>query len=884
MGLISAGRSFLRALLRAEQTNAEMQEEMRFHIEMEGARLVREKGMTGDEAARAAEVAFGGVDRYREAGRDARRVTWISGATLDFRLGFRMLVKYPWLTIVGGLSMAFAICIGVAAFEFLNQLVDPSLGLPGSDRIVGIRNWDLSSREPVPLTFDDVARWQRDTKSIAEISAFRTVQRNLTAPGAVAAPVQIAEVTAAGLRMTGVPPHRGRALVEEDEAPGAPAVAVIGYGVWRERFGADEAIVGRDIRLGNISYRVVGIMPRGFLFPVHHDMWTPLRAAMFADTSAPLYAFGRLADGRSMREAYAELRAAGQRLAAQTPSTHAHVQTEVLSYAQAITGIRGMESVALLSVNLFLVMLVILVCANVALLIFARAATRAGEITVRNALGASRGRIVMQLFAEALVLGGVAAAIGLAAAGSALGWWLDVAMKEAGGRLPFWFNSGISSQAVLYTIVLTLLAATIAGVLPALKATRDLGSKLRQIAAGSGGMRFGGIWTAVIVAQVAVTVAFPASAFFIRRDVVRLQSLALGFPASEFLTMRVVLARGAPAEQVRELRRRLEAEPWVAGTTIADKLPGTYHPQHRIEVDGITVTPIDPTRGHQAGPAVVGADFFDVIGTKQLKGRLFAASDTTSSARVVVVNEPFVREIMGGRNPVGLRLRYFRPVAASGAQSGNERSEWFRVVGVVPDLGMISGGRSAAGLYHPAGGVVTPLELAVHVRGNPSSFVTRIRTIAADVDPEIQLHDMMPLNERGSSMWTEFDFLFRILVVVSAVAMVLSLAGIYAVMAFTVARRTREIGIRVALGAGVARVLASTFRGPLAQVGAGIAAGAVMVGLLAFAAGGGAISLKQVEFVLAYAVLICAVCLLACIVPTLRVLRIEPTTALRQDG
>jgi hypothetical protein len=282
------------------------------------------------------------------------------------------------------------------------------------------------------------------------------------------------------------------------------------------------------------------------------------------------------------------------------------------------------------------------------------------------------------------------------------------------------------------------------------------------------------------------------------------------------------------------------------------------------------------------GTAAVGVDFFDVLGTPILAGRAFHAGDVASEARVVIVNLPFVQRVLGGRAPLGRRLRH---VIRTGPDGQVETGPWHEVVGVVGDLAMVAGDVAArdAGFYHPAApGAAAPHHLIVRARGDPMSLAPRLRELAAAVDPSLRLYDVLPLDQVGFNLWMEFAFLFRLLVVLSAIALLLSLAGIYAVLAFTVARRTREIGIRIALGAVPRQLILSIFRRPLIQVGVGVVAGGVLVGALSFGAlpelSAGALAL-----IACYAALMMAVCMLACIVPTRQALGIAPTEALKAE-
>ena len=464
---------------------------------------------------------------------------------LDFKLALRMLIKYPGLTLVGGLAIAFAIAAGAGVFEFVNQVVHPTLPLDEGDRIVGIRNWDAEAGRVVDQATHDYVTWRAELESVEDLGAFGTLERNLITGQGGGEPVLVAEISASAFRLARVPALLGRPLVETDEQAGAPPVVVIGHRVWQTRFAGNPDVVGQTVLLANAERTVVGVMPKGFAFPFAHSIWVPLRLNVldYERRQGPAVPFGRLAPGVTLDEAQAELTSIGRRVAADFPDTHEHLRPEVMPYALSILnrpGFPGLIWIGLMSINVFVIMFLVLVCGNVALLMFARAATRESEIVVRNALGASRGRIIMQLFAEALVLGGVAALLGLAAASFGLKWALDVANTELlGGLLPFWFTDSLSPATLIYAGVLTVLGAGIAGVLPALKVTRGVDQRLRQTRTGGGGLQFGGVWMAVIVVQVAVTVAFPVTSFFVRRDAVQLRSFDVGFPAQEYLSVRL---------------------------------------------------------------------------------------------------------------------------------------------------------------------------------------------------------------------------------------------------------------------------------------------------------------------------------------------------------
>jgi len=844
-------------------------------------------------------------------------MNWLGGFSLDLKLGGRMLVKYPGLTIVGGLAMAFAICVGTVIFQVLSLFFSPTLPLPAGDRIVYIRNWDVAANEPEPRALYDFAVWRGASRSVTDLGAWRDVTRNLIVAGGDSRPVEVAEMTVNGFRVGDGSPLLGRVLVDADAQAGAPPVAVIGYDVWRTRFGSDPNVLGRTVQLGNEHATVVGVMREGFAFPVSHELWMPLRTDIpnqAPRSGAAITVFGVLAPGVTLETAQTELTALGHRAAIELPATHEHLQPRVAPYATLMfTAPSGEERGILFSVYVFAVMLLVLVAGNVALLLFARAAARESELVMRSALGASRARIVMQMFTEALVLGGVAAVIGLTAADLALRNWGLEFLEVNLGRLPFWYDLSLSPSTLLFALGLTVLGSAIAGVMPALKVTRGMGSRLKQATAGAGGLQFGGIWTAVIVVQVAITVAFPALVYVEQWEARHIQTFDAGFATEEYLAVRIEMdapvvagenpdsvraaRREAFASTIEEVRRRVAAEPGVDGVTFVDRLPRTARPESIIELSDDATATAQSSRGASTDPrppfreatiAGIEPSYFDVLDSPILAGRAFRAADLAPGASVAIVDQGFVDQILQGRNPIGQQMRF---VPRGDEGTTKDANPWFEVVGVVKELGMGAPTRQgrAAGLYLPA----TPdrfdkVYMMMHLRGDPMTFGPQVREIATAVNPTLRLSELQRVDEVTNGILWVIKLWLRVTIVMTAVALVLSLAGIYAVLSFIVARRTREIGVRVALGANRKRVIAAIFRRPLIQVGLGILAGAALIA----AAGSadtempglsGGFSLMDAAILLAYATLMLGVCLLACVVPTRRALRVEPTVALRMD-
>jgi hypothetical protein len=402
----------------------------------------------------------------------------------------------------------------------------------------------------------------------------------------------------------------------------------------------------------------------------------------------------------------------------------------------------------------------------------------------------------------------------------------------------------------------------------------------------------GGLWTVAIVAQIAVTVALPIPALAVRREAEALRRIDPGLDPAEYLVAGMEMDREPSDSSVAgfrarvgrtyaELVRRLAAEPAVSGVTFGDRLPRMSYPQRPIEVDSGGSEPRDPLwtwPGYRVARSSVGVGFFDAFHAPVLSGRDFHTADTEPGQRVVIVNQSFVERVLGARNPLGRRLRY------SSEGSGTEPGPWYEIVGVVRDLGTAHGPSPIApAVYHPVTpNGIYPLQVAVRVNGDVRDFIPRMREIGVALDPALRLYTQ-PMDAVRDAGVRAIGFAVQLILVACAVALLLSLAGIYAVMSFTVARRTREIGIRVALGASARRILIGVFRRPLTQVGLGIAAGAALVLWLM----GGMerlLPLEELAVLGVYVLFMAGVCVLACIVPTRRALRIEPTEALRSDA
>jgi putative ABC transport system permease protein len=899
LSLLARIRSLMHALRRGDALNDDMEAEFRLHMDLRAEELVR-AGLTPAEAARRARLEFGSAESFTDRGRDARGLRAFDSlrfSVLDLKLGGRMLVKHPALTVIATIAVAFAIAVGTVGFEVARQALWPTIPLPDGNAIVALRNWDIADNESVPASRRDYELWRNGLNTITELSAVEVEERSIAVGAGPGQPETVANVTASTFALTRVPALMGRTLLDADERGGAEEVVVIGYDFWKNKLDGAADAVGRVIRISGTPVTIVGVMPRGYGFPQRNDVWRPLHLERIPEASSSLsFVFGRLAPGHSREEATAQVAAIGARAATLFPETRKNVRLQVLSLPNAVSDLPDAAALMLASINVFLVLLAALLCGNVAMLLFARAVSREREILVRAALGASRGRLVMQLFAEALVLSAVGAAVGLVVSRFVLArtWTM---IEGQTGPLPFYVDTSLSTATILYAIGLTFVAAAIAGVVPALKVTSGgAGAKLRAASSGGGGLQFGGVWTVVIVVQIAFTTLLPWPLLGLGGNGLRDDTPA-GFPAEAFLTATlevdrldgvaasgdtVPAARAARLEaRYRALADRLRQDPGVLDVTYADQMPQLTSGRNFIKMDPGPAAGQDEKCAegyHCAGFVSVDPRFFDVVGAPVIRGRALTTADAEQRARVVVVNETFVDEVLGGRNPIGRRFRF-----ASKAEPTAE--SWYEIVGVVPDLNVSDGtDYTRKRIYEATLPRETgPLRVAIHVRGDPQRFAVRLRELAQATDPALRVIDPIPLPRLVSPDAAGMAYGFELMVSLTGIALMLSLAGVYAVTAFAVAKRTREIGVRVALGAQPLQVLTIVFRRPLVQMALGIGVGAI----LGFGLANDDLSAVHLDVLGKAALFVLStmlVCALACIVPTRRALRIQPTEALKDEG
>jgi predicted permease len=829
----------------------------------------------------------------------------------DYKLGLRMLLKYPGLTIAGGLALAVAIGIGAGWYDLVGKVVFPVIPLPDGDRIVAIDTRNLLTNQPELRVAHDFLEWRRELRTISELGAFRALPRNLFIGERAPDRIQLAEITATAFRAAHVSPLLGRLLLESDETLGAPGVIVLGYDVWMRAFAGRPDVIGSEVKVGETSATVVGVMPDGFKYPFNYQAWTPLqlRASYNPLEGGAMSVIGRLTSGISREQADAEVSALSERMATMRAATHEHLRSRVTWLDEpGDPGDPDMSDLAQFAItNLPVLFVLMIACMSVGTLVYARTATREGEIAVRTALGATRARIVGQLFVETLVLVSLAAVVGLTAADRTLRWGMGGAYTDEGG-LPFWITPGLSVATMVYAVGLAMAGAAMLSVLPALRVTRArVHTHLANFGSGGGTLRFGRLWTGAMIVQVTFTAIGIPVAMESASRVARVDDIYSKFPSRNYLAARIAMdlpfdeaARSSFEERrgrtLAEIERRVAQEPGVIAVSFADRVPGGTRGRGRM-----AAIESSPGGGAQFDygfdTSSVGPGFFEVFERPIIAGRAFHGGDRTPTARSVIVNEAFVRGFIqrGGRgSPIGARLRYFEradATASAFAEATVDRLAaaeasagiWFEIVGVVRDLGLDPNdeGEEAAQVFHAVSvGRVSPPVMHVRSRSDPGPLIARLPAIAAGVDPGVSIPEVRRLDDWIRDLTENARGPVAILAGVTMLTLFLSALGIFSLTSVNVSRRAREIGLRAALGANPRHLLLGILSRAAVVMGTGVVISTVVV--LSAAVGWKEDIAPFAWWLTATAAIMLGTGLLASLVPARRTLRINPTDALRQ--
>ncbi len=890
-----AWRRYLRFL--GSDPAADVDDELEFHFAMRMDDLVR-RGLPEEEARRRAGREFGDVDGVRreleEIGRARlrreRRARGWESLGQDARLAARALLRSPGFAAVAALTLALGIGASTAMFSVLDGVLLRELPVRDPDRVAVL--WTRAparDSDHLPLTYRELAALRERGRAFAAVEgvAYQGAHEQVLLDAGRPLALHATWVTGGFFPLLGVVPARGRTLLPSDDVPGAAPVVVISHGLWQRRFGGDPAAVGHVFEWNGRRFTVVGVMPRGFEYPRRAEVWAPVLPAFPATLEAGAHpaevmvfdAVGRLRPGVTARRAGEEAAAFLRSTDPQRPPALRGMKPVLTPLPERVAGdARATVWAAVAAVGLLL----LIACVNVANLLLVRGSARTQELAVRSALGAGRGRLVRQLLTESGVLALLGGVLGVALAWGAVRVLVALAPPELPGREMI----GVDARVLLFALAATAAAALLAGLLPAfLSARGDAGGWLRGAGRGaSAGRGAQALRHGLVVGQVSLAIVVVAGAGLLVRSLLALQGAEMGFNGERLLVLETTLPPGVVPERAgqvalqEEMVARVGALPGVAAAAALPRPPFSGEGGWTAMYSGEGQTAEAQAANPWVNFEVVGPEYFRTLEIPLRHGRAFGAQDRDGAPPVAVVSEAVARHAWPGADPIGRRVKLGPPDAPG---------EWHTVVGVVGETRYRELADPQPSLYLPvrqfAGPV--PMTLAVRTRGDPAAVVPRIRGALRQTHPELLLVGGGSMRQLLAEPLARPRFGTLLLGTFAAITLLLAAVGLYGVMAATVRQRTREIGIRLALGARVEEVRGLVLRQGmrLAVLGCALGTAGALVGARALRSMLFGIRPTDPVTFAAVVGLILAVAALACCLPALRASRVDPASALRAE-
>lgn len=803
----------------------------------------------------------------------------------DLRSGVRALRSYPMLSFVAIVTLGLGLGLATMVFCIVNGAMFKGLPFSAPDRVVALVSQRISqSGDKGPIAVQDLPLWQARETDFDAMGAYGQTSINISTDDGHPERVQASELTVAAFDVIGIKPILGRGFQDGDDRYGAPPVVLISYEMWRDRFSLAPDILSKTVRLDGKPTPVIGVMPERFGFPQRGLMWRPLVISPYATprgTGPSFQVIARLKPGASVAHASTQASAIAAQIARDFPTTNQDLTAAVLPFSETVL---GKEIFAFLYTMLGAGIGVLLIaCVNVSNLLVARASLRRKEVAVRMSLGASRTQVIRQHLTEVLLLSALGSAMGLVIAIAGVRWFSDALSVDPP---PLWMTFDVDWHVALFVAGLIVVSALFAGGLPALHASRvTAGSVMKDDSRSSTSGKLGRFSSFLVVAELAVSCGLLIAAGLMIKSVVQLKNIKMPFAVENVLTMRVDLPGSRyPDDPARvrffeELQPKLAAQAGVEAAALSDGLPAAGNGAVPVQMQGVSYAQDRDYPVVREG--IVTAGYFETYEVTPIHGRTFLPSDTKTSEGVAIVNESFARQYFGGVDPVGRLMK-------RGARDSKE--PWLTIVGVVPDLLMQGIGNNDAnpsGYYIPISqsNVGGSVRIAVRSQRDVAGATALVRGALAGLDPELPVYEVLTMDQvvrRETWFYTVFGTFFTGF---GIAALVLAAAGLYGVMSFAVTQRTREMGVRSALGARGTQLVRLIMRRSVIHLGIGLALG-LALGLLA--SGPLSIVLYRVNprdpaVVVLVVIALAATSLIATALPAWRVTRIDPLVALNTE-
>ena len=814
------------------------------------------------------------------------------GFLQDLRYGARMLLKSPTYTAIAIAALALSIGANTAVFSAVNTLLLRPLPLKDLDRLV----FSVALREgfdPFGSSLLEFEAYRQRNHSFESIGVAMQRSFNLIGRGE---PERIrgALIMADYFTTLGVNPILGRSLTLEEDQPGGPAVAMMGYGLWQKHFGGDTRVIGEKLNLEGRSYTVIGVMPPDFDLPEAAEIWLPLQTKIdslpLTDRAVPGYeVVAKLRPGVSLRQADAESKSIARQLEQEFPQVRRGWGVKLIWLRQELLGdLAGRVNKALVALIGGVGFLLLICCANVANLQLARGFARTRELALRRALGASRSRLIRQLLTESMLLALLGGAAGLVLAHWIVPLLAAINPIQGISLAGFFHNFRIDSRVLAFALLVTLATGVIFGLLPALKGAgeREVMPSLKQGDQHSASAPGHGWLNVLIVSEIAIAMTLLVAGGLIARSFNRLQHVDLGFKSDNLLTVKMIL----PASKYSEYRQRIAFVDQVlervkilpgvfsAGTTTNIPLEREIAYDSVFSVEGRP--PVNPNDVPITSHRLVSPDYLKTLGVTLIKGRPIDETDRAGKPPVVVISEELAREAWPGEDPLGKRIKRVRP---------NQDFLWMTVVGVVKDVkeDLFNYRINRPVWYVPYAQLENnfPVNLVVRTSSDPARVIAAVREAIHAVDPDQPVSNVMTMNENLAGVLVTERFSAILMNALGASGLLLAALGLYGVMAYSVSQRTAEIGVRVALGAQrihvLQLILSQGAKLTLLGVVIGVAAAWALTRLL-----GGLlfeVNASDPATFLSISLLLVSIALVACFLPARRALSVDPVIALRAE-